>query len=203
MTMQRITIVLALLLGLCSCSLLGPQKVPVVHHFTLTRTSDVKAKRPLHRQTLLVSRPIASPGYDSTAMIYVRRPYHLQSFSRSDWVATPAQMITPLLAQSLLNSHRYQAVVTPPYSGHSDYRLESQLLALRQEFTHKPSRVRMVMAVQLLQNNSGRVITSARFVTSAKCRHDTAYSGVLASNHALKEMLEKITRFVSSSTPSN
>jgi len=57
-------------------------------------------------KSLLVSIPKAAPGFDTPALIYIRTPYLLEYYSKSQWVDTPARMLLPLLVHYIFSFPR-------------------------------------------------------------------------------------------------
>lgn len=195
----RIVTIIVFTLLLTACGLTAPVKVVPQSTFALIGepTSHLNPKsRHRAKLTLLVATPVASPGYGSTDMVYVKIPFRLRSYARNRWVAPPAQMILPILAQTLRKTGRFHAVVTPPYVGVTNYRLTTQLLILQQEFFLPISVVRLVMQATLMNSRTNAVVASKRFQVIVKAPNNNAYAGVLAANQAATTMSKRITHFV-------
>ncbi len=197
MKMVKTSVLLILSLLLTACALTSPVKLPRVSAYTITNMK--LASTPLRSKThstLLVSLPIASPGYQSSSMIYINVPYKLKSFANNRWIAPPAEMLAPLLAQELRSKGYFRAVVMPPFSGIANYRLSTRLLILRQEFFRPTSVVRIVMRASLVNNATNRVMASRRFQVIVSAPENNPYSGVLATNKAAGILSKRIGRFV-------
>ncbi|OGT49173.1 MAG: hypothetical protein A3E82_09480 [Gammaproteobacteria bacterium RIFCSPHIGHO2_12_FULL_38_11] len=147
-------------------------------------------------KTLLVTTPIALPGYTSSRMIYVKIPYQLKSFSDHFWVAPPAELLLPLIAHRLQATRYFQAVVTSPFSGNANVQLNTKLLTLQQEFLQPVSCVRLVMEATLINTGTGQVIASQIFTAVVAAPGDNPYSGVLATNDAAHRIARQIAQFV-------
>lgn len=175
----------------------SPVKMPNVAYYDITSTFKVKnVHRSKSRLTLLVGQPIATPGYRTPKMIYIEVPYKLRSFATNAWVAPPSQMIMPILAQALRNSNYFYAVVTPPFTGITNYRLRTELDMLQQEFLQPRSSVHLVMTAILINNASNRVVASHRFEVRVPAPENNPYSGVIATNAAVSKMAQQVSRFV-------
>lgn len=185
------------LIFLTSCSL-SPIKVTSTSTYTLSNSpKNMTVSTTSHSsKTLLITTPIASPGYDSTRMIYVLVPYQLRSFSNHRWAATPAQLMLPLMANVIRATHRFHAVVTAPFSGAAYYQLSTRLLLLQQEFLQPKSQVRLVIEVTLQNVATGRVIANRVFQAVVPASENTPYGGVLATNQAVHQVLRQIAGFV-------
>lgn len=183
---------LAMTLNACAPIRVKPTVTYSIMNLKATR-SPIRAKT---RKTILVSLPVASPGYQSNKMIYENIPYRLLSYVNNEWVAPPANMLLPLIAQSLRNKGYFKAVVTSPFSGVTTYRLDTQLLMLQQEFLQPVSQVRLMMQVTLINNSTDQVIASKRFQIKMKAPENNPYSGVLATNKAASQVTQQISNFV-------
>ncbi len=183
---------------LTSC---GPIKTPPSSSYLISNLNLGKmpttAKTNL---TLLVSNPIANSGYQTSAMIYMITPYELKVFSNNRWVAPPAQMLLPIIVQALREQGYFYAVVAPPFSGLTNYRLDTQLIKLQQEFLLPTSRVRLVMQATLISNVSNKVVATRLFEAMVSAPANNPYSGVLAANQAASMISQAIARFSVSHT---
>jgi cholesterol transport system auxiliary component len=146
--------------------------------------------------SILVANMVAQPGYDTSQMVYVDRPYQIKTFSRNSWIAPPQQLLTSLLAQNLRNSCYFRTVVTSPFAGITQFRLESRLLKLQQEFLCCPSQVKLVLQVILIDNDANRAIADKTFIATCLAPNDNPYGGVIAANRATQQILNQVTNFV-------
>lgn len=195
--MIRLLILLGVIF-LTSCSMLSPAKVTPASSYTITNSSvnTVYSRHTATSKTLLVTLPIASSGYNSAHMIYVMVPYQLRSFSNHHWVAPPAELLLPLIANRLRAENYFHAVVTSPFSGVANYQLNIQLVTLQQEFLQPQSRVRLMLEVTLQNIQTGRVIVNRIFEIVVPTTENTPYGGVLATNEAVHQLLHQIAKFV-------
>jgi cholesterol transport system auxiliary component len=145
--------------------------------------------------TLVVALPRAAAGYDSQRMIYLRQQYELQYFAHSQWVDTPARMLQPLIAAAVERRGRFRAVVLMPASVSGDYRLETELLRLQQEFLSRPSRVHLSLRATLTEMTTRRVVAWRQFDAVVPAATDDPYGGVVAANRAVDELLEQLAAF--------
>ena len=191
----RLLLLLASLLGLGGCSLLGPQNVPEVSTYTLA-VERIHSPVSSHQKiTLAVNTPTAGAGYDTRKMIFTNRPYELGEFARSQWAAPPAEMIEPILIQKLRDTGRFHAVVMNAFSTNKQLSLRTHLIELRQDFTVKPSQVKVAIQAELINANDNKVINSRTFTTSISAPENTPYSGVVAANKAVDWLLTQIAEF--------
>jgi cholesterol transport system auxiliary component len=193
MKQWRLLLILLSSLFLAAC---GPVATPPVSSYTLTNLQTAHA--PAHTVThssLLVSNPVASPGYQTAAMIYMITPYELKAFANNRWVAPPAQMLLPLLVQAVRNTGYFSAVVSPPFAGITDYHLDTQLLKLQQEFLLPNSVVRLSVQASLISSHTSQVVASRLFEVVVVAQTNNPYGGVLAANQAAAIISNRIAKF--------
>lgn len=191
--LQLTTLVLSLLM-LAGCSLLfGPVKDKTTH-YELTRVSHARFAANPHNVTLFVAAPSASAGFDTDNMIYTKQKYQIKSFAKNRWIASPALMLTPLIVQSLRNTGYFRAVVSSPVIGNTDFRLQTQIIELQQEFFQGRSQVRLVLQMTLLNSTTNNIIVDRRLETVCDVPQDTPYGGVIAANIATAETLQKLAK---------
>jgi cholesterol transport system auxiliary component len=186
-------------IGLVITCLLGcsPIQQSIRYQHQLTQYGT-KALKPTHR-TLLITQPISVAGYDTSQMLYVNQPFTLSPFAHHVWIDSPANMIFPLLIQSLEQSHAFKAVASNPQSEPTDYRLDTQVLRLDQSFLTRPSVLHLVVKIDLTRQQDSQLIASKTFHESVICQQNTPEGGVLAANEAVKVISLKITEFVAKS----
>lgn len=153
--------------------------------------------------TVLVLPPQPSGELITNKMIYIMRSHQINYFAKNTWAATPAQLLMPVIAQALSDSKAFHAVITPPYIGAATLRVDTQLLTLQQEFLTNPSRVRMVLNAQVIRISDGKVLAVQRFWAVVPTLGNDPYSGVVAANRATAMILQKLTRFVVSTSQTN
>lgn len=184
-------IITAVLLLACS-----PLKVPEQKTYTLSQINPDTIHAARINKVLLVTTPIATPAYATNKMAYVKTPYQIQYFAENEWVDEPAHLLTPLIVKSLQQTNRFANVVASPYTGHSDYRLDVQLLQLQQNFLHNPSVIELSVKANLMDNQTQQLIASKTFDIAVNTTGDNPYSGVVAVNNAVAQLLAKLAQFV-------
>lgn len=187
--------VLFAIITLSGCSIMGPIASKPMQTYTLA--ASYSKYQPRHRKniTLMVSMPTASSGYQSKKMIYNKKPFELNAFTKNQWAGPPAEMITPLLLQYLRDTGYFHAIIQPPISARRNIRLKINLLELRQDFTSKPSKVNMAIQADLIDEKNSKILNSKVFATSYFAPCDTPYGGVIAANRATNKLLQQIANF--------
>lgn len=154
-------------------------------------TSPLSATAP----TLIVSPTHAAAGFDSQRIIYVRDAHKLDYFARSEWIDTPARMLSPLIVAAIENSGAFRAVVQTPSPAAGDIRLDTGILRLQHNFDQSPSRVRFTLRAYLVDNATRRVLASREFDETIAAASEDPYGGVVAANRAVQRVLEQLARF--------
>lgn len=182
---------------LASCSVFQPVKTASVASYALEAKFELTAKS-TGDMTLLVSTPIAQPGFDSARMVYIKKPHEIEFFAQNKWVDTPARMLTPLLVQAIESSGKFVAVVTNRSAVTGDLRLDTEIIKFQQEFLTKPSQVRIEIRAQLIDISGRRVMATREFEVIELATSEDPYGGVLAANRAVKRILIQIAEFSTS-----
>ena len=193
--MRKLFIVTLSTVLLSGC--LSPVKTNELSTYTLTNyPANTVAHKVGAHGTLLVTTPSASPGYQSSDMIYVTTPYQLKAFADHAWVAPPSQLLLPLLTEKLQKTGQFKAVVSTPFTGFSTYQLNTRVLSLQQEFLQPQSDVRLMMSATLVNTATGRVIGDRTFTAIVPAMSNNPYGGVLATNKAAHNVMNQIAAFV-------
>ncbi len=188
--------ILFLSMGIVSFIGCSAVKMPVTNEYRLSSFSArqfVSSPRPV---TILVTAPDAVAGYQTEQMRYIQKPFQLEAFSKNAWVSPPADMLYPLLVQSLQRTGYFYAVASSPYNEKTDYRLDTQLLTLDQSFLKKPSVIEFVVKLVLTRIDDNKVIASRIISQQLPCPMDTPYGGVVAANRASHQFTASAADFV-------
>lgn len=187
---------------LSACSSILPAPLPQASYYSLDAgvpndRSATEAKSTVDKPTMLINMPHAAAGYESQHIIYTRQAHKLEYFSRNEWVDTPARMLAPLLLTALENTHAFQAVVLAPSNIIGDFRLDSEVVRLQQNFDSQPSHVRFTLRVYLVNNLTRKVIAWREFDETTIAKSDDPFGGVVAANQVVQIVLQKVTDFCS------
>jgi cholesterol transport system auxiliary component len=193
------------LLALAACSI-GPSESRAPTTYLLD--PQLTLKTPAHpgwsaAATLLVSPPRSQAGFDTARIAYIRRPHEVSYYAFNQWADTPARMLMGLLAQAMERTNLWRAVVQMPSPVRADYRLDSDSLALEQQFFSTPSRVRLALRVQLIDLKQQRIIGTRDLEVFEEAPSDDAYGAVIAANRATAKLLEQLAAWVSTTMSTN
>jgi len=185
---------IAFVLPLVGCSPLQPVKSSNIKTYAIeaqfssisNNTGDL---------TLLVNTPSARSGFESARMIYLKNPHEIDYFAQSQWVDSPARMLAPLLLQALESTAKYRAVIPVRSAASADLRLDTEIIRLQHEFLAKPSRVHLTVHAQLIDLRNKSVLATREFDVIEVADSDDPYGGVIATNRAVKIVLQQIADF--------
>lgn len=182
------------------CTALQPPHIENVNVHVLAAKPLPSAPLPQRDVSIEVALPRAWPGFDTPQMVYVRQPFELDYFAANRWADSPARMLGPLLARALEQTGSFRAVVQPPSAAPADFRVDTELVRLQQDFSVKPSRVEITLHVQLTDLRSRRVVGTRVFDGAENASSEDASGGVAAANAMLQRMLGEISAFAVAET---
>lgn len=181
-------------LFLLCCILLGcsPITPPIAHQYQLVAYSH--KNYPHTAKTILVTMPEAVDDYKSSDMKYTKNKYDLKSYSKNAWSTSPAKMLYPLLIQSLQASHHFHAVIAGYWADSADYRIDSQILEFKQDFTTVPSQFHFKAKVTITQMDANQILLTKILSYNVRCNADNPYGGVVAANRSTLEFTQAATK---------
>lgn len=190
--------VYALLVALVSTALLSACAVTpaITHRYQLEAFSSKPLAKKTARCSLRVNAPEAAAGYHTEQMLYADKRYALTAFAHNAWVDPPADMLLPLIQQSLIHSRAFKAVASSTAAELTDYQLDTQLITLKQDFLTHPSQMIVTIKVILSRTADNTALASRLFTLHTPCPTDTPYGGVIAANQAMRQFTQALTQFV-------
>jgi len=171
-------------------------KLPITNQYKLSAYSTQSLSRHFTRQSILISPPEAVAGYQTSQMLYTNKPFEIAPFAHSGWLNPPADMLLPLIAQSIQRTEYFYAVASTTNYEHTDFRLDTQLMELQQNFLVKPSQVDFITKIVLTRVSDNQVIASQLMSYHLPCPSDTPYGGVIAANQAVKLFTADVSSFI-------
>lgn len=149
--------------------------------------------------TLTVNTPIAAAGFNGTHIVYQRNDHELERFALNQWVDTPVQMLAPLIVRAAEGSGGFRSVVRGSTAAMSDFRLDTELVRLQQEFTSNPSRTRLTLRAVLVNTATRRVVATREFDASVASASEDPRGGVVAANMVVNRVLAELAKFCAES----
>ncbi len=183
-------------LALGACGALRPTATPPLAFYTLDGTrSATRVQAPATAPTLIVNRPHAAAGFDSSRIIYLREPHKLEYFAHNEWVDPPSRMLAPLLVSAVEGTGAFRAVVPTPSAAAGDLRLDTEIVRLQHEFVTVPSRVRFTLRAYIVDDKTRRVLAWREFDAAVAAADENPYGGVVGANRAVQTVLEELAVF--------
>lgn len=212
-TLLRMTAVVVCL-ALTGC--MGPVNLPEIHRYQLKSHLPICSGHHAGSKTIYVALPQANAPYNTSKMLYSQgcllavAPLRcggellkcggfdeIRSFAEHAWVAPAPYMLLTSITQAMRNTRCFKAVASYPTVVQTNYRLETTLLLLQQEFCGKKSRVHIVMDANLINANTQSVVATRCFnVTEPACPGPVG--GVVAYQCALDRVLNRLQSFIRS-----
>ncbi|MBO9648782.1 MAG: membrane integrity-associated transporter subunit PqiC [Variovorax sp.] len=189
------------LLGGCARSLL-PEPVAAPALFTLSGDIDAPAATmapTATARTLIVNLPRAAPGFDTSQIAYVRRPYEIEYFAHNQWVDTPSNMLAPKMARAIERTGAFHAVLGNSTLAMGQFRLETEIVRLQQDFSTTPSQVRLTLHAMLIDTATRKVVASREFDARIDAPTDDPYGGVAAAQKAASQVVAELASFCAAS----
>ena len=183
------------------CAAIQPPRIESPSLYVLAYDRSVAVPDARRHGVIEVAAPRAAPGYDTPQMAYVRQPYELEYFAASRWADPPARMLGPLLVRALEQTGAFTVVLQMPNSLPADYRLDTELVRLQQDFAVRPSRAALTLRVQLVDVRAKRVLASRVFDDSEAASTEDAAGGVAATNRMLQRMLTEVADYCVAGAP--
>jgi cholesterol transport system auxiliary component len=183
-----------LFLHLSGC--MGPVVLPEIHRYQLTGHGSIFVGRHSCTKTLFVSMPQAISPYDTSKMFYRKKCNEIGSFSEHRWISTPAQMLLPPLIQAMCQTHRFKGVVAFPTVANADYRLDTTVVLLQQEFRCKKSYVHVMLDATLMGSCAQKILATRHIDVYVPTQCPTPVAGVSAYQCALSQVLLQLQYFV-------
>ena len=182
---------------LSACSILTPVNMPAEKNYILSDPYFTKAiKKSNHNKIiLLVSMPTAPEWLNTQNMVYQIKPYQINYFAQHQWAAPPPNLLQPLIVHGLQQSGLYRAVVSAPFDGNADERLDTRIIDMQQDFTSKPSYYDFAVQVQLINLKTGNIINTQRFFYIMQTPTDNPQGGVDTANKAVKSWIQGLIDF--------
>lgn len=174
----------------------SPVKNQIANQYTLSLQHTQAIPRKSMSAALLISKPEALAGYRTEQMLYVKKPFTLEPFAKNAWSSPPAEMLYPLLVQRFQESHAFRAITSSPYADKADYRLDTQLLELQQDFLSKQSAIQFTAKITITRIADNKVLASRLVQERIPCKTNTPYGGVVATNQAASLFVSQALDFV-------
>lgn len=193
-------VVLALLTG-CSASLLPkPAAAPALYGLDDGASQPIRTPAPPGAPSLLVNLPRAAAGLDTRWIAYQRQPQRIEYYTASEWLDTPARLLAPLLVRAIERSQAFGVVLAAPAAAQAQWRLDTEILRLQQNFGAGPSQVRLTLRAVLVDAQSRVVLATREFDASVPAASEDAAGGAAAAQRAALQLAQALADFCAAAT---
>ncbi len=192
---SRLTWMLGVLLALAGCALPQDSSPPQQAYLLEVGAFTPPPARRSSRKILLVTVSKEAPGFDSNRIAYTREPPKLDYYRDSVWSDTPAKMLLPILVRAFESSGAFKAVVSPPSPALADVRVAVDVIRLQQEFMTRPSQVRLITRLKVVEMKSGHVLETRLFEAVAPAPSENAAGAARAANAVVQQVLNEMVPF--------
>lgn len=196
-----IFLILGLAFLLSGCSILPATEAPAKNNYLLLSPATQLPSRVHSNQVLYIGKVKSVSWLNTSKMAYQKNNDEIAYFELNQWAASLPELLQSVMLQSLQSQRGYRAVVSSPYSGQYDKRLDVNIVNFQQVFTQKPSVYLITLQMQLVDNHRGQIIRSKTITLSQKCVSDDPKGGVMAANQLLYSMALQWVKFVNENHP--
>lgn len=194
--MIKIYIAVAILVFLSGCT------SPAVTSYKIyPQIKPTKYKYVCKGKTLSVGKVLTAHNLMVGDMKYTTQHYKEFTYTESDWANTPSSEISRALLRSIRGAKIFDNVSGYRSYARSDLRLETNIYSFMQYYNkdNTKSYVDVIFSLSLVDVKNAKIIKSTLVSTRVKCETPNAESGVVALNHALEIVLDKINIWLSNS----
>lgn len=193
--MKKNLFLILISLALSACSLLSPVPNTAPNEYMIDTMPQSVIKKSRHHGALYVPLPQSSVIVNTSLMAYKEKAHEISYFSKNRWAATPAQMLQPLIVDTLQKTKNFRAVGGTGTPGNYDYLLNTQILVLQQEFYSHGSVVKMKLRAQLVKVSTNQIIKVKEFEVIERAPYYSPYGGVIAANRATAKILSQLAKW--------
>jgi cholesterol transport system auxiliary component len=181
------------------CSVFAPVRVDTTSYVLDKLPAGLQATA-AGSSVLSVPLPESAPLYATRRMAYSTEPHQIGHFNESEWASPPAQMIHPLLVESLRRTGRF-AAVDAAAPARASFTVRTEVLEVLQDFTVQPALFRLRLRVSLQRGADHGIVATRELSATEPLRENTARAGVAAGNEAMEKLLRGVAAFAVENTP--
>jgi cholesterol transport system auxiliary component len=177
---------------LTGCSFMSPVKIDAESGYVINTAPNHVVRSHMNAHTLLVMQPETNPVYNTTRIAFTNRPYQISYYSHSHWIESPADMLAPLIAQTLQKTGHYKSVISPPFSGVYGFALRTQIKTLEVDYTRAHPALIMVIQSHIMRASDSRLLASREFKAAVPLHQCSPFGAVVAANSAAAKLLTEM-----------
>jgi cholesterol transport system auxiliary component len=179
--------------ALSACQIPVPGQGPPPLLYRLTPKSTFENNMPEVHWQLVVEKPLADAGIDSTRIALQRSATRLEYYARATWSDRAPVMVQTLMIESFENSNSIVAVGRDAVSLRADFVLKTELREFQAEYFGEPSpRAHVAITGRLVTLPRRAIIGSQSFESIVPAAADTLDDIVAAFDEALGKVLRRL-----------
>lgn len=188
--LKKIALLFVLSLVVTACA-----SAPVKKSYILTTETSNISTGNAQLPSLLISQ-VRSANRLSTDMYYSRSANEVETFTKSDWISPPTQMLQAAITQNLDAQNLFQYIIMAPNSITAQYRLDITIVEMNQYFDEqsKSSHIVLKLQARLINSNNNRIVKSFSYKKVEPSLTYDAEGGVSAYNKALQAITTELTQ---------
>ncbi len=192
---MRFLKILLLMLLLSGCSFFAEVNTNV-QEYRITKVPVTVMTKPQRRISLLVSQPQSVGVLNTSEMLYIKQPFSVAYFAKNKWADTPAEMLQPLLVETLQKTHYFHAVGISESLVRYNYILNTEILIFQQRFYLRYSTFQMRIRAEVVNVQTGKIVAAKQFAVEKGAPIYGPYGGVIAANCATSAILQQLASWV-------
>jgi len=186
---------IAPLLAGCSTLLERPEEV-VTYRLSAPIESLSKMGAPTLDDALRIYTVVAASGFDTSRMAYSRQPQELVYYTRSRWVAPPAELLFDVFKQSFDAFNGFRTVIGPDSRLSARWGMRVELNELTHQFIQGGSVARLEIVVSLIDVSERTVVKTLTIRTSEPVTTSNARGFAQAADRAVHRAILEAVPFV-------
>lgn len=182
----------ALVLPFAGCAEIVPGQRPPPRFFRLSPKSSFEPDVPKVDWQLVIERPVANAGLDTTRVALMRTPQEFEYYARANWTDSAPRMVQTLLVESFENSGRIVSIGRESLGLRSDFVLKSELREFQAEYFHGAvPQVRASLSLKLVQMPRREIVASTNSTALVVADADRIPEVIAAFDEALGQVLKE------------
>ncbi|WP_083923137.1 ABC-type transport auxiliary lipoprotein family protein [Ahrensia kielensis] len=178
---------------LSGCAAIGGQKA-ISDTFELSAAEVTNAQSVRRGSQILIVEPVALKALDSENIVIETSNLTIQYLSEAQWSDRLPRVVQQKIATAFDNSNKFAGIGLPGQGLAIDYQLITEIREFGVVATG--NRAKVTIAVKLLNDRTGNVISSQVFSSTANAGSSVSSAYVRALDTAFKDVSEKMVVWV-------
>lgn len=174
-------------------------ELPALKTYSLMDMTKEKVNLNKKEKTIQVTEPKAISSINSRNILYSNDELQQEAYALSKWSDRPTKMIQKLITSSLNKTHNYKYVTTSNIKVQSDFKILSEIIQLKHEFTENKSYAVFSIDIYLNEKETNKIYFK-NFSYKTALENGNAKEFVKVSNKQINNFLEELNIFIKAST---